>query len=168
MLDFLWQTSKHSSSQWLEIPSVQTWVRPCLPVTTDDATGYAARFLPSTCWTRLHSCRGMALEGRQSNPRSAPSSLRIGAERPFRSPEGIRNAGGRDRVASEPRRRRMSRSLSRSASPVKRRQDGVPTVPSSMHPNVRPAPFYQALAGSLLLLRETFLTQPCLPQQQRT
>ena len=63
----------------------------------------------------------------------------------------MRNAGGRDRVASEPRRRRMSRSLSRSASPVKRRQDGVSPAPASTHGSVRPASPHCHPVGSQLL-----------------
>ncbi|KAK9819027.1 hypothetical protein WJX74_007162 [Apatococcus lobatus] len=79
----------------------------------------------------LSTPRNLPPDGRQLNPRSAPPSLRIGAERPFRSSEGTRGSGSRDRIASEPRRGRVSRSPSRSASPLKRRPDATSPAPAS-------------------------------------
>ncbi|KAK9839557.1 hypothetical protein WJX84_000819 [Apatococcus fuscideae] len=75
--------------------------------------------------------RGTPLEGGRHNPRSAPPGSRAGPDRPFRSPDAPRSSGSRDRTASDFRRRRASRSLSQSASPVKRRPDVSSPIPVS-------------------------------------
>ncbi len=61
--------------------------------------------------------------------------MRSGPERPFKSPEGNRNSGSRS--ASDARRHRAARSLSRSASPAKPRLDVQSPAPASTLSSVR-------------------------------